>query len=630
MWKILLPGLLLLGVVALTVLGDRPLPRADVVFINRGDVNTLDLHRMSWLQDLRVASALFEGLVTQDLFSDKQDITPGVAQRWELSPDRRTYTFHLREDARFSNGEPVTAHDFKRTWRRAVLEEVAGDYINLFQLVRGVDEFMAWRRQALADYERTRPDDPARRPDAARALWAQTQAKYDELVGVTALDDRTLRVELVRPTPYFLEVCAYEVYAPLYMPLVEQYQRLDPDTGRFVLELGWTQPPNLVGNGPYVLTVWRFKRDMRLEANPHYWNAANVPLRSIAIPSVNDPNAAVLAFTSGSVDWLSEIVTDYRRDMIADKQAYYREHADLYQRLKAQGLDPLAIDRRMPPDPRQNIHTFPAFGTYFFLFNCQERLADGRPNPFADARVRRAFALVVDKEAVSQIRGLGEPVTGRFIPEGTLPGYVSPAGIGFDPERARALLAEAGYPQGRNFPAVAVLFNRDAAHDRVSQSLARDWQKHLGVQCILETKEVKIFSQDRKSQNFIIARGGWYGDYGDPTTFLDLLKTGDGNNDGRYSFKPYDDLLEQAAAATDETQRLALLAQAERIIIEDELPVIPLVRYHNVTMFNPHRVGGLTPHPKQKQRLPFLDLIGDDRGPAQPRELPLRPQAPVN
>src|SRR5690606_24053709 len=159
-----------------------------------------------------------------------------------------------------------------------------------------------------------------------------------------AVDDRTLRIELERPTPYFLDLCAFAVFYPVYEPLVSRYEPIQPDTGRIKLESGWTKPDRLVSNGPFALTVWRFKRDMYFEQNPHYWNRGALDVETLMCPSVEDPNAAVLAFRTGTVDWVSDVTPAYRADMLADKADFYRENQELVERLQAQGLDQFEID----------------------------------------------------------------------------------------------------------------------------------------------------------------------------------------------------------------------------------------------------------------------------------------------
>ncbi len=640
MLRVLLPVLLLAVGLVLSVVSERPLPRADLVVNNGSDISTLDLQRMSWSMDLRGARVLFEGLVANDQFTWGFDIKPGVAERWELSDDALTYTFHLRENARWSNGEPLTAHDFVFSWRRALLPDLAADYVALFQLIEGSVEFYDWRTEALAEFatQWSGSDDASERAQAARDLWAMTEAKFDEMVGVHALDDRTLEVRVVRPVPYFLDLCAFATFFPVYPPLVSQYDQLDTKTGRMIAEAGWTKPPELVSNGPFRLTRWRFKRDMRFEKNEYWWNADSVAIDSMSLVSISDPNAQVLAFQTGAVEFLADVTAAYRREMYAKKRSFYDEHRSKYESLLAAGYDQYEIDRRLPDDPRKHAHFVPAFGTYWFNFNCKPKLPDGRPNPFADARVRRAFAMAIDKQAiVEEVRGFGEPTANTLIPRDSIGGYTSPKGLkcmsdaATAQERqaiaseARALLAEAGYPDPSQFITVELLFNKDSGHDLIAQAIAKNWNKYLGVPTRLMQREIKVFRDDLKNTNFMTSRAGWYGDYGDPTTFLDLSRKDDGNNDRKYHTAEFEGLLDEANLETDPAKRMALLSRAETIIMERDLPMVPLFHYVHTYMFDASKLGGPNAHPRTKQWMGGFDILGDGKGPDVAPTMPLRP-----
>jgi oligopeptide transport system substrate-binding protein len=621
MYKLLLPFLLLAALVVGSVVSDRPAPRADFTFVNRGDVSTLDLQRMSWMQDMRAAKILFEGLVRNNVLTWDYPVVPGVAERWDISPERTRYTFHLRADARWSNGEPVTASDFVYSWRRALLPETSSDYTGLFQLIRGGREFFEWRARALADFAAGKSE-----ATSAQDLWQRTLARFDETVGLRATDPRTLEVELESPVPYFLDLCAMPVFYPVYPPVVRAYEALDPATGRQDSQRDWTKPGVIVSNGPFTLSEWRFKRDMRFVKSETYWDRANVNIDTISSPSIEDPNAALLAYNSGAIDWLSDVTVPYRGDVLAEKMKFYDEHRAEYEALKAQGLDQFEIDRRLPPDPRKNIHAIPTFGTYWYNFNCLPNLRDGRANPFFDPRVRRAFAMAMDKQAiVDQVMRTGTPVATTIIPRNAIPGYHSPRGVGYDPAAARALLAEAGYPGGRGFITVEILFNKDAGHDKLAEIVARNWEENLGVKTRLEMKEVKVYKDDLQNANYMVSRAGWYGDYADPTTFLDLNRKGDGNNDRKYDNPVYDGLLAAAAKETDPAARMRMLEEAERIIMDEDLPMIPIYQYVTLYMFDPQKVAGLNCQPRTDQNLYLIDILGDGKGRDEPRPMPLRP-----
>lgn len=634
MSRMLIPVAVLVALVALSVFGDRPLPRADLTFINSSEVNTLDPQRMSWMHDLRTARLLYEGLVKNNVLSDDFEITPGVAESWELSEDARTYTFHFRDDAKWSNGEPVTVHDFVYSWRRAMLPDLVSDYVAMFMNIDGASEFYDWRQSQLDGFSDREFANDSERRQAAFALWEETKSRFDETVGMLAVDDRTLVVTLERPVPYFLELCAFTVFAPVYEPLVAQYERPDPTTGRLVRRPGWTKGGVLISNGPFELTQWRFKRDMRMDQNPHYWDRESIAIRSVSIPSISDPNAGVLAYQTGSIDWISDVTSPYRGDMVAQKLAFLNEHKEQVEALKAQGYDQFSITRQLPQDPRAHTHAVSSFGTYFYNFNCKPRLPDGRDNPFADARVRRAFAMCIDKPAIAkQIRRLGEPSAHTLIPPGSIGGYTSPKGLpnigdAADEaerqeiiEQAKALLKEANFPD--DF-VVELAFNKDAGHDLIGQAIAKSWQQSLGVETQLSQKEIKIFREDLKNKQYMTARAGWFGDYGDPTTFLDINHSKDGNNDRAYNNPVYDKLLEDAGNELDPSKRMAMLSEAERILIEEDVPLVPIFFYATIYMFDAHKLTGLSTHPRTKQNAFLIDMLGDGIGPDLPR--PMNPE----
>lgn len=622
MFKLAVPLLALVLLAAVTVFTDRPIPPADFTFINGTGVTTVDPQRMSWMPDMRICRALFEPLVRNDVFTPGFDIIPGVAESWEVSSNGLVYTFHLRADAKWSNGEPVTADHFVYSWRRALLPDTVADYTALFQLIRGSREFFEWRGSALDEYAALPASGRTRA--AAQAMWAETVERFDEMVALHATDSRTLVVELYEPTPFFLDLAAFATFAPVYPPLVSQYETIDPATGMVRLQTGWTKPPLIVSNGPFQLERWRFKRDMYLTKNPHYWDAGAIAIDSIYSPVVSDPNAQVLAFETGSADYVTDVAVNYRADMWKRKLDFYAEHADEYGRLKASGLDHYEIDRHLPADPRKNIHATPSFATYWYNFNCQETLGDGRANPFHDPQVRRAFAMALNKETiVRDIKRTGEPVASTIIPPGSIGGYESPDGLPFDPARAREELAAAGWPDPSQFPTVELLFNKDSGHDLIAQSIARDWQENLGVKTRLAQKELQVYKDDLKKANYMTSRAGWYGDYGDPTTFLEINRTGDGNNDRKYSSARFDGLLDEAKAELDPVRRMAILSEAERILVEEDVPLIPIYHYVTMYLFDADRVSGITPHPRTNQNLFLIDILGDGKGPDRPRTLPV-------
>lgn len=593
--------LVVVGLLALAFV-QRPLPRAEFVFVNRGEVSSVDPATMSWQQDFRVGRLLYEGLTARDVFSPGYDARPGVARRWTVSDDGKVYTFYLRAEAKWSNGEAMTAHDFVYSWRRMLLPENGADYVQLFFVIKGA---RAFHERRLAELEAfARDANGGDRAAGARAMWERAEKDYAENVGVRAIDERTLRVELERAAPYFLDLTSFGSFVAVNPRLVRSHESLDASTGHVRTDPGWTKPGRFVGNGAFVLESWKFKREIRLRRSETYWDRGRVALGSIAIPSIEDPTAQILAFQTGAVDWVVDATTGYTAQMLEQRAAFEREHATEIASLKNEGMDEFEVLRRLPNDARATIHSTATFGTYFFNFACGATLKDGRPNPFADARVRRAFAMAIDREVLcGSVRRTGEPPATTLIPPGSIGGYRSPKGVAFDPAGARELLASAGFAGGTGLATIEIVFNKEGGNDLMAQAVARDWEKHLGVRVRLDQKELKVFREKVKSGDFMVSRASWFGDFGDPTTFLDINRTGNGNNDRKYSNPAYDALLDRAAGETNVAKRMELLSAAERMLVEEELPLVPIFTWSQIQMFDPHVVEGLSAHPRQEQDL---------------------------
>jgi oligopeptide transport system substrate-binding protein len=245
------------------------------------------------------------------------------------------------------------------------------------------------------------------------------------------------------------------------------------------------------------------------------------------------------------------------------------------------------ILREQKTGGRTDVHYGDVFGTYYFQFNCQQK-------PFDDKRVRKALALAIDKQKiVDDVTRMNQSPCNLYVAPKAIPNYKSPEGLGMDLPAAKKLLADAGYADPKSFPVAEILYNKEAIHEKVAQAIGQMWQKNLGINVSFRGVERGAFRNERRNHNFAIARGGWYGDYMDPTTWLDLAKTGDGNNDGLFSNKDYDALLVKAAKEPDAAKRFAILREAERILVEDEFPFIPLYQYADGYMFDDKKIGGL-------------------------------------
>jgi len=346
----------------------------------------------------------------------------------------------------------------------------------------------------------------------------------------------------------------------MHEPSMRPFADKDEKTGQITYRAEFTRPPYLVTNGPYRMAEWSFKRRVRLAASDFYWDRAHVKSRTIDQVYDDEPLAAYRLYEQGDVDWIADVDAQIAAAIIGK-------------------------------GGRSDLHVFKAFGSYYYDFNCQPKLPDGRDNPLADVRVRQALTMAIDRTPIVRDVGrLGQPPTRDYVPPGVFPGYTSPPGLPYDIAKAKQLLAEAGYPNGQNFPHLTILFNNESTHGDIAVIIRRQWLDNLGIDVDLEGVEIKVFGGRKHEHDFAIGRGGWYGDYNDPSTFTDKYLTNGDNNDGRWSNKEYDDLCAQAAVETDPARRFNLLSQAENVLLNDAA-VLPLYIYVGAYMFRDNVVG---------------------------------------
>ena len=510
-----LPGLLPLLLLLLLGTACRPPERADLVVHNGPEPETIDPQVLTGQADGRIAGALFEGLTRFD--PETGNAIPGLAEAWEVSPDGRRYRFRLRESLRWSTGEPISAEDFVWSWRRAVTPSTGSDYASQFFPLRNGEPIVSGREK-----------DPT-------------------TLGVSAPDPRTVVVDLVNPTPYFPELAASRVYAPVPRHLVE---RLGPQ---------WIRADPLSCSGPYRLMEWRLNDRFRLRRNDAYWEAASVASERVDVLSGDNAMTALNLFLRGDVDLL---------------------------------VDRKIIPGELGPElaARQDFHRFTFLGCDFVRFNTRRK-------PFSDVRVRRAFALAIDRGAITRrVTRLGEPATATLTPSGA-GGYRPPEVVGLDVAEARRLLAEAGFPEGRGFPAVDYTYNVGTRlQEQAGVEIQAQLRAHLGVEVRLRPLEWKTYLADMSRLEYDFIRGSWIGDYNDPMTFLDCFHSDSGNNRTGWRNPRYDALLAEAAREVDTSRRHRILADAERLLVLDEVPVTGLFSHVGLCAYRPGELEGFFPN----------------------------------
>lgn len=366
--------------------------------------------------------------------------------------------------------------------------------------------------------------------------------------GVKALDARTLQIKLKKPVPYMLQILAESLSYPVKKEIVEKFGNQ------------WTRPENIVSNGAYKLTEWKVADKIVLEKNPNFYDAVNVKIRKIVALPITERQTAVDLFKQGRLDW------------------------------SGYNGAPNAMVPSFKSDP--NFRMNPGFITYFYRFNTT------RP-PLNDARVREALALAIDRnEIVEKVTRAGEIPATAFVPTG-VGTYKSPAGIvtadkKANLEKARKLLADAGFPGGKGLRKLTVQYNTDENHKRVALAVQQMWKRGLGIEVEPFNQEWKVYLKAQESLDYDISRSAWAGDYPDPATFLELFLSTSDNNMTGWKNQSYDDLFHQANQTMDLKKRNDLLAKAESILL-NESPIAPVFFMTNFSFIRPE-VQGFVPN----------------------------------
>lgn len=465
----------------------------------------LDPHLVSAFTDMQVVLAFFEGLVAVDEETSRP--VPAAAERWEVSADGLTWTFHLRPDLRWSDGTPLTAATFRDSYIRALTPSLGSEYAYVLYPIRGAAAFNSGEET-----------DPA-------------------ALGVSAPDAQTLVLTLEQPTPMLASILTLPVGFPAPLHVIEQHGGLTDRSNR------WTRPEHIVGNGPFRLTVWEPQSQIRGERNPHFRDAEKVSLNGVAFYPFENAVSQEAAFRSGQLHLTSEVP-------LSKIKSYRAESPELIR------IDPFVL-------------------TGFMRFNLT------RP-PLDDARVRRALAMTINRQALAeQVLQGGESPADRLTPPNT-GGYTAEATFGYDPARARQLLADAGFPGGEGFPSLEVMSRAREINQSLIEAIQQMWRRELGIEVKIAMKEQRVWLNDETQLNYDISNARWIGDYVEPYTFLELFLSYSGNNNTGWVNDRYDKILSRASAQSDEAARYGLYQQAERILIE-EAPIAPI--YHGTQVF---------------------------------------------
>jgi oligopeptide transport system substrate-binding protein len=427
---------------------------------------------------------------------------PALAQSWDV--DGNVVTFHLRDDGRWTNGDPVTAHDFDYSWKRTLDPKLAADYAYQLYGIVGAE-----------DYNNAKPGQAAELRDK---------------VGVKALDDRTLQVTLTSAQPWFVQQAAHHSFLAVHKPTVERYGTR------------WTEPSNIVTNGPFKLAGWKHDASITLVKNPDWRGADKVALDRVEGRIIVDGTTRVQAFEAGEVDVLD-----------------------------GGGLPPADMPRLKQ---LAEYEKYPALGTYYYGFNLKN---------IPDLNQRRAMALAIDRESIiDNVAQADQIPASGMVPKG-MPGFntieqdfVKPHA---DLEKAKQFMAKAADPKRT----ITLFYNDAPGHKEIAVAVQAMW-KELGIDVTIKAQEFAQYLEflGPPPNNAVdMYRLGWIADYGDPMNFLELWTSKSGNNNSNFANRAYDQLIEKARNTADDQARYELYRQAEAMLTgpHGELPIAPIYWY---------------------------------------------------
>ena len=469
----------------------------------------IDPHVVTGVPEHHIIAALTEGLVAEDPV-DLHPV-PGVAEKWEVSEDGKVYTFQIRENAKWSNGDTLTANDFAESFKRILTPALASKYAYMLFVMKGAEDYSTGK---LKDFSK---------------------------VGVKAINDRTLQINLNAPTPYFLSLLNHYTWFPVHIATVKKYNGLTKRGS------GWTKPENFVSNGPFTLKSWKLGRKLVVEKSSTYWDSKSTKLDEIHFFSIELETTQENAFRAGQL----HNIYNLHIDKVA---TYKKEHAD-------------------------ELRIKPHLASYFYRFNVNKKPCD-------DVRIRKALTMAIDRESLVKNVTKGEQMASTFFTPPGVAGYTARARFKEDVGEAQKLLAEAGYPNGEGFPSLELLYNTTEGHRIIAEAIQQMWKKNLNINITLQNQEWKVYLDRQREMDYQISRAGWTGDYPDPNTFLDMWTSWSQQNQTGWADPKYDALIRKAAITKDPNARLEVFQEAEEILM-DQLPIIPIYIYTRVYALHP-------------------------------------------
>ncbi len=498
-----------LAVIGCTKKGAAYRPKMQELRFNlKTEPPTLDPRKSSDITSFTIINLCFEGLLRSN---EVGELTLAAAEHMEISEDQMRYTFTLR-DALWSDGEKVTAYDFEKSWKTVLDPAFPCDFVTNFYVIKHAKAAKAGRCSL-------------------------------EEVGIVALDEKTLQIDLEHPASYFLSSLAGGYFMPTPSHLTEKYTH-------------WTDT-HYVANGPFFLTQHKDHHSISLQKNPFYWDQKSIRLEKVSFAMIEDETTELSMFENAELDWagspLSNLPTEALPSLVKNK----------------------------------TLQRYDIAGTYSYMFNTTVF-------PFTNKHIRQAFSLAINRqEIISDVTQMHQLAATSLVPPllwGKVTSYFQDASSAQARTYFEMGLNELGITR-EEFPSVSLSYNSSSIHHKIAQAIQQQWRSTLGVEVKLSNKEWKVFLGEMRQGKFQIGRMGSIAEINDPISFLDQYRYLSSNlNYSHWNNPHFSELLEQADLTGDQEKRLALLSQAEKLLIE-EMPMAPIYFYTGSYIKQPYVKG---------------------------------------
>ncbi len=456
---------------------------------------SLDWHKGTDTTSAWMTQNIMDGLTDYDYVDGQTKLIPGLAEKWESSDAARKWKFTLRQNVKWSDGQPFTAQQVVDGWQRLLSKETAGEYA---YFLFGIKNAKAYNQ--------------------GKAPWDQ--------VGVKITSANEISVELEKPMSFFPQLLTHHSTYPIRLDIVKKFGDL------------WTAPQNIITLGAFTLKVWQHDKMMVLERNENYWGQ-KPSIKYVAGYMIQEQATAINLFDSGKLDSVHKLPSIELRKLKSRKE--YREAGSLLM--------------------------------YYYGVNFHKP-------PMDNLNVRKAIASAIDRNEIVKMLAGGQIGLTSWLVPGVL-GYDANIGMPFNIEKAKAFMKAAGFEDPSKFPKIELKFNTNEDHQRVAENVQAQLKRNLGINVELKNEEWKVYLNTLKTDPPALFRFGWLADYPDADNFLSVMASYSDNNYERYKSPKFDALIEKGAASTDDAERVKIYTEAQKLLLEEDVPVIPLYASRN-------------------------------------------------